>query len=398
MRVQLKSVLLGVVATLSIGGCSIANAASVDFSARLVSDQVQIAGGALRQATVLGGKARIGTEWDTAAGRFSVHATPYIALALDRNSQAGNRVRLGDDGRIAEAPAWAYIGEAAVEWMPAPDASIRAGIQPIATPFLEPDNTRIFAPNFWGTRFKYATSGCRAVTLGRVSATIPRGRTSLQRLETANSGIELPRLDFVGLEAGCPNETRAALHFGRAAGAWDQYLAVLDLPVDGVGFAKANLIRTRNYSPTLSARNGVAASAYFAIGTRDRYLRFGAQWIGRGSDYDWIAETDGNVLVNAYAGDYNLAGERAFQVRLHMAPGALEDRWIGASLWYTHGARTIDTQRASNHEHGLRLFSRPLAKVGMGKLSASIVHVRYRRSVAYPGLSYNRTQLSVNIS
>jgi hypothetical protein len=373
----------------------------VEPSARLVSDAVVIPDDEPRRATVLGIKTRMAARWETGAGRLALEVTPYAAQALEYNAHAGNRIKLAADGRTAGDPAWAYVGEAALAWDPRQDLRIQSGLQSIPSPFFEPDNTRIFAPTFKGAFMRYQAPDCRTALLGRATGVIPRGRTHVQGLQTNGAGQDVPSLTFAAWEAGCADEVRTGLHLARAAGAWDQAMLVFDVPVNGVGFVKGNAIRTWDRSAGQAGHDGQggsAASVYLALGTRARHLRLGAQWVGRGRDHDWLAETDGNALIAAYGGDYNLAGERTYQLRMNWAPAPSDAVPVGAVLWTTYGSRHPDQQPGSNREQGSRLFTRPLAWSSVGKLSASLVHVRYRRSTGYPGLSYDRTQLSLSLS
>jgi outer membrane porin, OprD family len=384
-------------------------------SIRLNADNVDIRESATRHATVgaIRPRLRIGPFDD--GDQVTMEVEPFVGVRLDGDGDSGNRVLLDDEGRATNQVAWAYLGRACLAWQAGSAWSLRAGLFDGVSAVLEPDLTRALPSSFRGVALEAGLGAATTLLAARFDGVVPRGRRDVEPLRAANSGIPIGAYSVLGARAQPDPSTSVLIYGALAEGAW----------------RALHVAASRDFSPRLTARlsayiyrpdsavwrshmNGRALSGYLRIGTSAQSVRVGLQRIfGRGY-FDWVAESDGNDLVNAYAGDYNAPHETSIQFRLAQAGSRFCDVCPDLLAWATrsYGAdassagspppASADLQdlyvigetprRGRNGEYGVRVSRSWTGVQGSRSMRASLVWIRYWRDGTYPGPSYDRLQ------
>jgi outer membrane porin, OprD family len=326
--------------------------ASVETMLRLFADKQDVEGVVNRHAQNANLRVQIDSGATPGSVGIGLNVGIYAVGDLFSSRNAGNMAHLNSDGTRG-GPLWAYLGEYGVR-LQGGESVLRYGQQRFSNPFLESHDNRGLPPIFRGaSASSLLTKGLRAEA-GSVNATIPRGMTVRRPLSTNYAGIPVRRFDFAGLGYESSDGTNACAYVGKAQDVWSQYFLSAQ-PVFGdpnaahiasaaaayrtrdTGRARQGQIDTTAYSVSLSP--GWGATSLTAAYQRIRGNQF----------FDYLGETSGMWLSNAYAVDYNAPREQSLLLAVSTNLGAFGRPNFKAMAWRIQGWGADATSTARQH-------------------------------------------------
>ena len=367
-------------------------------------------------------------QWRTQASRrvggidAGVDAAVFGALRLDGSSNAGNRTLVAPDGTTSHRTSWAYPALAALS-VASDHAQVKAGLQAVNNPFLQPDETRALPPTFRGISASMQPALDTVLEAGSFNATIARGQESARSLTTSYGGTKVDRFEYVGGHGGSDAISQVFL-VGRARDVWRQAFSSTSIRLGesplGIARAKLNVYVTRGDGRQLQGPiDTTAASVAFSTGTPAASATLGLQQIFGNQVFDYLAETNGIFLANVYGGDYNAPHERSVQLRLRMNGAVFGLAGLDLGAWATSGWKADASKEAALHPepadalHKLywrngrsaqgtnrELGMRVAYRFSSGCLKGAqvwLMTMAHRQSLNYPGSAYDKTQFVLQV-
>jgi hypothetical protein len=362
-------------------------------------------------------------QWSARASRrlgeldIEADAALFGALKLDGSSNAGNRTLVAPDGSTSRREAWAYPAKAALA-VGDEHAQVKAGLQVVNNPFLQPDETRALPPTFRGAAARLLPSRGWVLEGGDFNAVIARGHESAQGLTTSYGGTPVARFDYVGMRRD--DDTLAqALFVGQAQDVWRQAFSSTSVRLGesalGTSRAKLNVYATTGAGRALQGPiSTTAASLALSTGTAAMAATLGLQKVFGDQYMDYLAETNGIFLANVYGGDYNAPHEQSVQLRLRSQGGMFGLAGLDLGAWITRGWKADASAEARRHAdagdalHGLYWRNGRPAQGANRELGLRIAYrfvagplkdaqvlfmtMAHRQSVDYPGSVYDKMQ------
>lgn len=367
-------------------------------------------------------------QWTTQVNRrvgeidVGVDAAVFGALRLDGSSNAGNRTLVAPDDTTSRRTFWAYPAQAALS-VASDRAQVKAGLQSVNNPFLQPDETRALPPTFRGISTSIQPVLASVLEAGAFNATIARGHESAQSLTTSYGGTKVDRFEYVGGHGGSDVVTQS-FYVGQAQDVWRQAFSSTSIRLGesplGIARAKLNAYVTRGDGRQLQGPIATsAASIALSTGTPAASVTLGLQEIFGNQYFDYLAETNGIFLANVYGGDYNAPHERSVQLRLRTNGSAFGLDGLDLGAWATGGWKADASKEAALHPDPAdalhKLYwrnGRPAEgtnrEVGMrvsyrfssGCLKGAqmwLMTMAHRQSANYPGSVYDKTQFVLQV-
>lgn len=309
---------------------------------RSYTDYLNMNGQPERNASVLGARPWISSEWTPGPIGFAASASLFSALTLAADRHAGNMAHAGSPDSWRQR-GWAYIGQWDVQAR-AKGSLLRYGLLlPEADAhYLVPHDNRALPPTFRGGSFVSEDIPGLELTAGSVDRVVPRGQDRLQRLATEYARAPVSRFSYVGGTYQAGKGTQLTVSANQARDVWNrfyvsaqhdigkledlQWMARVDYyHTTDTGQARGGGIRNDAYSIALTARH------------RAHAVTLAFQQILSDQFFDYLGETADSRLANSMDVDYNAPHERSIQLRYavnlgdHGAPG------LNITVWAVKG-------------------------------------------------------------
>ena len=317
------------------------SAANVSYLFRTYADVQDIEGVLKRHAVTANLRARFDTGLTPGAVGIGLNASVFVGTDIGSSDNAGNMAHVNRDWTRASSRAWAYLGEYGVR-LKAGDLSLRYGLQQLSNPFLESRDNRGLPPTFRGLSGQMALDKAWWLEAGYVDSVIPRGMVARRPLATTYGNTPVRRLDFAGLAYEGTDGRTASIYAARAQDTWAQYFLS-----GGMSFGDANAASVQASASTYLTRS-IGSALQGAIDTTAYSGTVSPSWgpvsIGVGYQriagaqfFDYLAESWGILLANAYGADYNAPHERSVVYSLSFDGKALGWRGWKSTIWRGRG-------------------------------------------------------------
>ncbi len=314
---------------------------SVSYHFRSFADVQDIEGVLRRHALTANLRVLMDSGLTPGPAGLGFNASLFVGTDLGSSSTAGNMAHIRTDWTRSDQPAWAYLGEYGVR-LKGDDYLLRYGVQTYSNPYLESKDNRGLPPTFRGLAGVYTPAENWRVELGSVDSVYARGMAARTPLTTTYGNTPVRRLDFVGVAYEAQDGRSGSLYAAHAQDVWTQWFAS---GAAGVGDPQVLQLKgnvaayfTRSTGRALQGRIHTNAYSLSLSPTRGPYsVTLGFQHIQGDQFFDYLSESWGIALANAYGADYNAPNERSLMLSFSLDGAGVGLAGLKATLWRGQG-------------------------------------------------------------